>query len=94
METRYYKRYGAKKSAELILLDVFLYGCSKNWVGEDLDVDEIARYLNPFNIKFKPNTFGSWELKEFKIDFMLSKPFNLEQIRSVLAQAAELQPVA
>jgi len=36
----------------------------------------------------------SEKLKESKIDYMLSKPFNLEQIRSVLAQAAELQPVA
>jgi signal transduction histidine kinase/ActR/RegA family two-component response regulator len=34
------------------------------------------------------------KLEEYKIDYMLSKPFNLEQIRSVLAQATELQPVA
>ena len=32
-------------------------------------------------------------LKESKIDFMLSKPFNIEQIRAVLAQATEFQPV-
>ncbi len=34
------------------------------------------------------------KLQEYKIDFMLSKPFNIEQIRSVLVQATELQPVA
>jgi DNA-binding NtrC family response regulator len=34
------------------------------------------------------------KLQEYKIDFMLSKPFNIEQIRSVLAQATELEPVA
>ena len=32
-------------------------------------------------------------LKEFKIDFLLSKPFNIEEIRSVLAQASQLEPV-
>lgn len=34
------------------------------------------------------------KLKESKIDFLLCKPFNIEQIRSVLAQASELEPVA
>jgi signal transduction histidine kinase/ActR/RegA family two-component response regulator len=36
----------------------------------------------------------SAKLKESKIDFMLSKPFNIEQIRSVLFSATQGQPVA
>ncbi|OGC76919.1 MAG: hypothetical protein A2Z27_06190 [candidate division Zixibacteria bacterium RBG_16_50_21] len=36
----------------------------------------------------------SAKLKESKIDFLLSKPFNIEQIRSVLSSAVQGQPVA
>lgn len=64
METRFYKMCGTKKAAEIILIDVFRYGCSKNWVGDDMEREEVARHLIPFNIKFNTNTFGSWELKE------------------------------
>jgi len=83
--------YFSPEKFDVVVTDLGMPGMS-GW--------EVARFIKEKDPVMPIVLISGWggqidnkKLEEYKIDYMLSKPFNLEQIRSVLAQATELQPV-